>query len=344
MIQLILFLLEIYKRIKKATQILFFSTIFFLGLSSCLKEKIDTQIRQIEIDADHRINDIYFINQNIGFAVGGSRYEEGYIFKTSNGGNTWERIQDSAININAVSGLQTLNGIHFYNDSIGQIVGHGGKILRTINGGDNWEMIINGTYAAFSDIYMHSPTKTDIITNRAYASGEIFKSSTQWYNFDKEELNFAARSILFIDSNIGFIAGYGVVQKTVDGGNSYQVLNVRNDYFFDIDFPSRNVGFVCGWEGGIYKTENQGETWKIVNANNKALSARQHYENIDFINENQGVVCGYNGHILYTKDGGNSWQKLETNTKENFHSIYFLNEQTIFAGGENGLFIELTIP
>ena len=309
-----------------------------------MKEKIKSQVRVISIDADHRINDIYFINQMIGFAVGGSRYDEGYIFKTADAGQTWNRIQENAININTETGLQTLNAVHFYNDSIGQIVGHGGKILRTTNGGDNWSMIINGSWSTFSDIYMHSPTASSIVSNGAYSNGKIFTSSTAWYNFETDSLGFAARDIHFIDSNIGFISGYGVIQKTTDGGNTYKILDIRNDYFFDMDFPTNTIGYVCGWEGGVYKTEDQGEKWKTVNPNNKVFGERQHYENIDFINKNQGVVCGYNGHILYTNDGGESWQKLETNTKENFHSIYFYDEQTVFAGGENGLFLELSIP
>ena len=74
-----------------------------------MKEKIKSQVRVISIDADHRINDIYFIDQMIGFAVGGSRYDEAYIFKTEDAGQTWNRIQENAININTETGLQTLN-------------------------------------------------------------------------------------------------------------------------------------------------------------------------------------------------------------------------------------------
>lgn len=330
--------------IKTVNNIFLLSLVFILGLSSCLKEKIDTPVRIINIGADHRINDIYFVNKMLGFAVGGSRFDEGYIFKTTNGGETWTRIQDNAISINTETGLQTLNGIHFYNESIGQIVGHGGKILRTEDGGDNWDMIINGSWASFSDIYMHSPQKTTIVSNAAYSGGDIFNSTSAWYNFDREVLNYAARSVVFLSPEIGFIAGYGIIKKTTDAGKNYQILDIRNDYFFDISFPTASTGYVCGWEGGVYKTEDQGETWKTVNPNNKVFGARQHYENIHFINENEGIVCGYNGHILYTNDGGNSWQKLETNTKENFHSIYFYDEHTVFAGGENGLFLEIIIP
>lgn len=318
--------------------------IFAFSLNSCAKEKINNKVRQIEVDADYRVNDIFFINQNKGFAVGGSRYEEAYILKTENAGQSWERIPENNISTNEENKLQTLNAIHFYDENIGQVVGHGGKILRTLDGGNTWEYIISPSWSNFSDVYMHSPDETILTSFGAFSDGGIFQSKTNWYEFEHVEITFAARSICFINQNIGFIAGYGIVQKTEDNGKTWSVLDIRNDYFFDIDFPSENVGYVCGWEGGIYKTTNQGATWKTVNANNKVFSKRQHFENIDFIDEQTGVVCGYKGEVLYTKNGGETWQKLETNTKEDFHSIYFHSQNTVFVGGENGLLLELTIP
>ena len=312
--------------------------------SSCAKEKLDADVRHITIDADYRINDIYFINQNVGFAVGGSRYEEGYILKTEDGGLNWLRFPNDSIISTGESNLQTLNSISFYNDLIGQAVGHGGKILRTEDGGSSWEMIVNGTYENFNDIAMLSANKTLISSSGAYADGSIFASNNEWYNFDRQELTYALRGMSFINKDIGFLTGYGIVQKTINGGNSWEIMDLKTDYFFDVDFVSLQTAYVCGWEGGVYKTENQGETWKTIKQTNKVFANRQHYENIDFINENTGVVCGYKGEVLYTNNGGETWQTIETNTKEDLHSIYFYNTNKVFVGGENGLFLELNIP
>lgn len=341
----VIFVLKIKNLIQNSKiNIVLVLLLLITSFSSCTKQKLNADVRQIVVDADYRINDIYFVNQNLGFAVGGNRYEEGYILKTEDGGQNWERIPNSSIIPNEASGLQTLNSISFYNDLIGEAVGHGGKILRTENGGNSWEMIINGTYENFNAIEMLSANKTIISSSGAYADGSIFTSNNEWYNFDRQEFTYAFRGVDFINNDIGFLTGYGIVQKTIDGGNSWEIMDLKTDYFFDVDFVSIQTAYVCGWEGGIYKTNNQGETWKNIKPTNKVFANRQHYENIDFIDENTGVVCGYNGEVLYTKNGGDSWLKMETNTKEDFHSIYFYNANKIFVGGENGLFLELNIP
>lgn len=314
-----------------------------ISFSACTKQKLNADVRQISVNADYRINDIYFVNQNVGFAVGGSRYDEGYILITEDAGQNWNRVADSAIFNNENTPLQTLNAISFLNDHVGQAVGHGGKILRTEDGGKTWNMIINGTWENFYDVKMFNSNKTMLLSSGAYSDGSIFTSDNYWYNIEREEFIYALRSTCFIDNQVGFIAGYGVIQKTTDAGNTWQILDIKSDYFFDINFPTTQIGYVCGWEGGIYKTTNQGETWKTIKPSNKVFANRQHYENIHFWDEHTGVVCGYRGEVLYTNNGGDTWKKLETGTKENFHSIYFYNANKVFVGGENGLLLELNI-
>lgn len=308
---------------------------------SCSKESKTVDLTVIDSKVDYRINDIYFINQNIGFAVGGDRYSEGYILKTIDGGINWARIKESNIDTNHE--LQTFNSIDFLNDSIGQIVGHGGKIGRTYDGGNTWNIILNGTWENFYDVVLLSENKTIIVAGAAYDKGKFFNSSDFWYNFKIEEKPYTIRDITFVNNLVGYSAGYGYVNKTIDGGKTWIVLDVQGDYFFNMDFINSEIGYVCGWEGGVFKTTNGGESWKNIHGVNKAFSTRHHFENIDFINENVGLVCGYNGEILYTENGGEKWYKLETDTDINFHSVYFLNENTAFVGGDEGLFLKLNL-
>ncbi|MDZ4712833.1 MAG: YCF48-related protein, partial [bacterium] len=66
-----------------------------------------------------------FIDENTGF-VGG---EQGYLFKSTNSGMNWMR-ENSA---NFPPAL--MKSMNLYNDSIGWVVGGGGKIINTTNGG-----------------------------------------------------------------------------------------------------------------------------------------------------------------------------------------------------------------
>lgn len=308
---------------------------------SCGKENKDADVVFIDSKVDYRINDIYFIDENIGFAIGGDRFTDGYILKTNDGGEIWNKIEDAQID--ASSPLQTLNGIDFLNDSIGEIVGHGGKIVRTSDGGKTWEAILNGTWENFYDVALLSEDKSVIIAGAAYNKGKIFNSKDFWYSFEVSETPYALRSLVFLDDLLGYSVGYGYVNKTVDGGKTWTLLDVAGDYFFDLDFVNKDVGYVCGWEGGIFKTIDGGESWETIHGVNQAFSKRHHFENIDFFDENIGIVCGYNGEVLYTENGGEKWFSIETNTDTDFHSVCLLNENTAFAGGEEGFFLKLNL-
>ncbi|MGB1018950.1 MAG: WD40/YVTN/BNR-like repeat-containing protein [Chitinophagales bacterium] len=321
-----------------------FYLIIVLLLSDCTKKKTSYPLRYISTNVKHRINDIFFINQTKGFAVGGTLYKGGCILKTEDGGVSWQKISDNNIlGINDKE-LQTLFAIDFLDENIGQIVGFGGRVLRTEDGGNTWLIIINGTYEAFHSIAMLAEQKTLISTYSAFTDGSIFSSETIWYNFAKDTFNFPIRDLFFLDKNIGFAAAYGTIQKTTDGGKSWQQTPIKGDYYYDIDFPTENIGYACGWDGGIYKTSNQGKSWQTLDAKNKAFSARQHYENIDFITESKGAVCGYRGEVLFTENGGKTWQVIKTETKDNFHSLKFLNENKLYVGGENGVLLEISVP
>ena len=321
-----------------------FSYIFLLvSFFSCEKESKKFLVETISIDADYRLNDIYFIDKNIGFATGGDKYDEGYILMTEDGGVSWLRVPDSSIFSNSDISLQTLYSIDFFNDSIGQVVGHGGKILRTENGGKNWDLIRHGSWENFHDLKMFSAEKTLLISGGAYGGGQYFWSEDKWFYFNVEEEIYALRDLEFLDNNIGYSAGFGFVKKTIDGGLTWNILDLKDDYFFDIHFPSSDVGYICGWQGGIYKTTDAGKNWKNVHPINVAFSKRYHFENIHFINNDIGLVCSTNGELLYTKNGGEKWFEIETNTNSSFHSLYFLNETTAFVGGNNGTLLRINL-
>jgi hypothetical protein len=69
------------------------------------------------------LTSINFINSNTGFAMG----EEGELFKTTNGGSTWNQFSCGA--------ACYLGAIAFTSPDTGYLVGSCGTILKTTNGG-----------------------------------------------------------------------------------------------------------------------------------------------------------------------------------------------------------------
>lgn len=70
--------------------------------------------------------DIFFLNQNLGWAVG----NYGHILKTTDGGETWNH-QNSGV-------TQELNDVEFIDENIGWAVGMNGVVLHSTNGGTTW--------------------------------------------------------------------------------------------------------------------------------------------------------------------------------------------------------------
>lgn len=98
---------------------------------------------------------VYFTDENTGYVVGGT------IFKTSDGGITWEN-QTSGNSIN-------LTSVFFTNADTGYVVGGGGTILKTTNGGLVGLNEI-GIMPKFLKIYPN-PAK-DIITIESFMTGD----------------------------------------------------------------------------------------------------------------------------------------------------------------------------
>lgn len=76
---------------------------------------------------------LYFTSASTGWIVG----TNGRILKTTDAGATWVNQGDAS--------FQTLNEIKFVNDQIGWAVGNNGSIIRTTNGGDTWTSQTSGT-------------------------------------------------------------------------------------------------------------------------------------------------------------------------------------------------------
>ena len=74
------------------------------------------------------LNEVYFFDQNTGWAVGVG----GYALKTINSGVNW-----TVMNMGTNSDL---NSLHFVNQNTGWIVGGDGKIFHTTTSGLNWSI------------------------------------------------------------------------------------------------------------------------------------------------------------------------------------------------------------
>ena len=74
------------------------------------------------------LNDVFFVNASIGYAVG----ESGTILKSTNGGLNWDIMPSPTV--------YTLYSTHFVSATTGWVVGNDAVIYKTMDGGATWEL------------------------------------------------------------------------------------------------------------------------------------------------------------------------------------------------------------
>lgn len=213
------------------------------------------------------INSIYFVNTNLGYAVGGKLKEESEgtalgsnIFKTTDAGANWTKqtipVKDSE-----------LNSVCFINENIGFAVGY--KLhLKTIDGGKTWtEFTIDYTGRMNKISFVNDQTGFIAGTN-----GNIFKTTDQGATWTKTNTGKQEHfyDLNFISPEIGFAAGKTQLYKSIDGGDTWTTIvlpgsPVELKYCHFINEQSGVVlGVVpdlLGKTHAIYCTLDGGKTW-----------------------------------------------------------------------------------
>ncbi|MCB4809617.1 T9SS type A sorting domain-containing protein [Tamlana sp. 62-3] len=134
---------------------------------------------------------IQFINNQVGY---GNRigYSEGAMYKTTDGGNTW--------NINFEVD-EDINAFHFVDENNGYFVGDQGLIYKTNDGGNNWEEL-NIPYDWYTEVNFYTKNVGYI----ADEEGRLYKTENGGESWEYLTQQFIINSIELIDDKI-FTAG-----------------------------------------------------------------------------------------------------------------------------------------
>ena len=223
-------------------------------------------------------HDICFVNENTGFCgcgvYGNFVTEAGAILKTTDGGINWLGVTPS----NYYSFI--FKQVSFYNLNIGWVYGYYGDdighvikvILKTSNSGASWIEQYRDTLSIY-EIYSLFVVDSLQVWG-ATQNGMILKTTnggTNWI-LQSSGTGRGLKSIFFINSNTGWIAGYRYpdstnISKTTNGGINW--FNVRNTYtnvLTSIWFNDALTGYAVGWKypaayGVILKTTTGGVTF-----------------------------------------------------------------------------------
>jgi len=276
------------------------------------------------------INSVYFIDENIGYAVG----DYGVIRKTVDGGTNW------------ISQSGTMNdflSVFFTDMNTGYIVGYSGTILKTTNAGANWSLQTSGTNSILHSVYF-----TDANTGFAVGdTGIIIKTINGGVSWTQQVSNTIQhlQCVYFSDTNHGYAVGgqYSgngvcVILKTINSGADWTVeYGSTGTYFMSVYSHENNAACVVGQNGKILKaTSDQPGIWQemisgvVIDLNSVAF-----YQNI-------GFAVGNSGLILKTTDYGSTWTPQYSGTSNDLLSVFIVNGTTAYIGGVDGTILKTT--
>jgi len=233
----------------------------------------------------------------------------------------------------------------------------------TSDGGETWHTFLQDTivrkYHENDDDYdiVYRPARPNNIhyqsKNLCIAlcdSGYYWRSTDACHTWKKFKID-TDKSLLnidFIDDEIGIMSTYYQLFKTVDGGLSWDSLNLDCETpptgYHDIKMPDENTIIVLGFHLDIGDyisiSDNSGESWE----NSEIISPR--VTKFHFFNRNEGIAVGRPQEkpgsskrrdiIQETSDGGQTWQvRLDTllYPKNGLKKVEFADRQHGIAMG-----------
>ena len=283
--------------------------------------------------ADAELTDVFFVDQNLGWAVG----ESGVTLRTRDGGNTWNtqasinsfrkdtvQLQQKIRNLESqrlsnstgVTSRQTstspitcrLNSLHFIDANQGWATGGyqlpyinrtQAVILRTRNGGITWEPSPNLAIPRLRKINFSSPRNGTAFGD----SGNVFT---------------------------------GGIFKTSDAGNSWSAISRETDAAW-LDGDQTNQHFVLINDRRKLGRYADGRYEAAVLLGDKAAKTRN-FRCVKMIDDNQGVAVGDQGSLFTTNNGGLSWLRkpIETTHPQlanfDWETIAVVDQKVIIAG------------
>lgn len=256
--------------------------------------------QKININSILPPTNVFFVNEQIGFAgtmAFSSCQEEDCkkgagLFKTIDGGKTWSKT--------FFKEYYYIYSLRFINEKVGFAIGEPIfdflQLLKTEDGGETWNVAARGLgttqnvtpFSTIDSTVFHLTYKNTIM--KSPNAGKTWR-----------EVGSIAPDVYlgmhFTDTKTGYIYSVSKMNKTIDGGASWQTI----DFPYNKSYPLLNfinnqeiVGISSSENGQFgFTTSDGGITWKKANATYPALKIQYYH----FPTNNVGF--GSNGNNFY---------------------------------------------
>ncbi len=282
---------------------------------------------------------IQMLSPSLGY-LAGRVDRRGYLYKTTDGGNTWKRINNLV--------AADLKKIEMIDATYGVAIGEAGSVLKTSDGGLTWDLLDTwgtmGIISMLNDVAILDPNTSPKVMivgdNKLVAISNDFTTNNPTFTLANGNLY---GDVLSVETLLGefYCTTY---ESSVEISKFYkfdfpnlwyEIVDVKTNDFSDLHFYENDKAYASDHEGRIYKNTTVSQSnsrWIHRSSNlNSAISK------LRFFDEQQGAaIVDYNGvnKLMFTNDSARTWNPISDSAYS--FLVKHKDESIIAAASENG--------
>lgn len=279
-----------------------------------------TLLREISSGFTEDVNVLAFANASDGVAI--ASVPGFFLFRTSNGGLTWQK---------GPSPVPNPEDAEFLDESLGLILDGSGAILKTTNLGASW----TDTGASSTSPGMIGLFILDAQTWMACGSeAKLIRTDdagATWTEVQLSTTDPVLRDIIRVPgTEILLACSFRSIYRSEDRGVTW--TEIQGDVRGGEAIACPDANTIISVSEVIYRSEDQGLTWVAVQDSPETLYS------VEFLDPRHGIAVGDDGMIFETFDSGKTWQEVQI-VGQPLLDVVVLDEDTVLMAGEDAVVI-----